>query len=345
MIKEFNFLRAAACLSIVMLHSTTQFGRASGYPDGDLFNIIRILLCFATPVFIVLSEIILANRYNNKLPKNFFGKRIKWIIGPYLFFAVVDALVRYHFNPAIDVPLKIFNNIFLGSFIGWFIIIIFQFYILHYAVVKWKISMNWLLPISYVVMFSYSYIITLDIPAFADYGTVLHLPFLAWFGYFTTGFVIGKHYSAVSAFLHKNWWVIALTTFLTASFIIFNYFNGYTLVNSRRLDLLPFTISFALLLLTIGKRVKYYFIINRISAFSFGIYLVHWQVQRFIAADLVQLFDNRILQLLSIFFGTLIISIIIVKMLSVLPYGEWGIGKVKKPMHRTNSIPERKLVT
>lgn len=330
MIKEFNFLRAIACLSIVLLHSTTQFGRLSGYPEGDSFHIVRIFLCFATPVFIVLSEIILANRYNKNLPKGFFGKRIKWILSPFLFFAVVDALVRNHFSPGVDVPLKIFNNIFMGSFIGWFILIIFQFYILHYLVVRFNLSMKWLLPFSYAVMFSYLWAITLDLPMLGTNTTLLQLPFLAWFGYFTTGFVIGKHYNKIAAFMKKYWWSILLLTALSASIIVYNYFNGLTAVNSRRLDLFPFTISFALLLLMFGRTIKHYSLINQISGLSFGIYLLHWQIQRFVAEDLVQLFDNRYLQLGSIFGGTLIIAVIIIKTISLLPFGEFIIGKVKK---------------
>ena len=78
-VKEWNLLRVVACLSIVLLHCTTQIGKNVGYPDIENYHFYRMLLCYATPTFIVLSEIILANRYPSILPQNFWMKRIKYI--------------------------------------------------------------------------------------------------------------------------------------------------------------------------------------------------------------------------------------------------------------------------
>lgn len=79
MVREWNLLRTIACLSVVFLHSSTQIGRSFGYPSIENMYFLRVLLTYATPTFIVLSEIILANRYKDKIPPNFFTKRIKLI--------------------------------------------------------------------------------------------------------------------------------------------------------------------------------------------------------------------------------------------------------------------------
>ena len=123
MVKEWNLLRVTACLSIVLLHSTTQTGRALGYvPQSELYEFFRIVLCYATPTFIILSEIILANRYKEKIPKGFFVKRLKFIVIPYLIFAVIDSLIARRFNPHFDlnktIVEKIWENIFPGAFVG-----------------------------------------------------------------------------------------------------------------------------------------------------------------------------------------------------------------------------------
>lgn len=71
MIKEWNLLRVIACLSIVLLHSTTQTANVVGYPEIDNYHIYRIIMSFATPTFILLSEIIIANKYSNSIPEGF----------------------------------------------------------------------------------------------------------------------------------------------------------------------------------------------------------------------------------------------------------------------------------
>ena len=99
MVKEWNLLRAVACLSVVLLHSTTQMGILLGGLQANYYDLFRIGLCYATPAFIVLSEIILANRYSLKVPSGFFIKRFKYIYIPFLVFSVIDGIVVNYFYP------------------------------------------------------------------------------------------------------------------------------------------------------------------------------------------------------------------------------------------------------
>lgn len=120
MVREWNLLRTIACLSVVFLHSSTQIGRSFGYPSIENMYFLRVLLTYATPTFIVLSEIILANRYKDKIPPNFFTKRIKLIILPFIAFAIIDALVvNYMSESGINILAKIQSNL-MGNFIGYF---------------------------------------------------------------------------------------------------------------------------------------------------------------------------------------------------------------------------------
>ncbi|MFQ3903317.1 acyltransferase family protein [Staphylococcus sp. 50Mo3-1] len=73
---EITYARAFFCISIVALHSfpglindphTTDFSKS-------ISSFLRILFLFATPAFIVLSEILLSMRYSDGLPKGFFKK-------------------------------------------------------------------------------------------------------------------------------------------------------------------------------------------------------------------------------------------------------------------------------
>ena len=88
MIYEWNLLRTIACMSIVFLHSTTFVSYYYSLPDVDLYHLLRIILCFATPTFVLLSEIILANKYKHRIPGNFFSTRFKYIFLPFVSFAL-----------------------------------------------------------------------------------------------------------------------------------------------------------------------------------------------------------------------------------------------------------------
>ncbi|MFG6495456.1 acyltransferase family protein [Fictibacillus sp. UD] len=331
MIKEWNLLRVIACLSIVFLHSTSQIGIATGFPKTEYYQLLRTILCYATPTFIVLSEIILANRYPNKLPEKFWTKRLKWIFAPYVSFAIIDALVSYKLSPStIDLKQMILNNIFLGQFEGYFILIIFQFYVLHYFVTKYRIPINVLIPVSILLMIFHFKILDGNIAFVKENMGIFKIPFTAWFGYFTIAYVIGKHYKKVSALLYKHKW-LTLVGVIVSLFGVFVFFKaGYTGVGSRRIDLLPLSIAVSAAVIAWGQRIRNFKIINIISNYSFGIYLIHWQIQRYFGSDIAQYFEGTFTRVIALFFISLVVSMAIIKIVSMLPFGSYVIGNVKR---------------
>ncbi|WP_261131774.1 acyltransferase family protein [Bacillus sp. Marseille-Q3570] len=340
MIKEWNLLRFVACLSIVFLHSTTQTGISAGYPQTEFYNLARLLLCYATPTFIVLSEIILANRYPDRLGEEFFSKRIKWIYFPFVSFAIIDALVTFNLSGTIQLKDKVLDNVLFGMFEGYFVLIILQFYILHFLVIKFNIPMKILLPISYVVMFAHLHFLNYSELAFIkDNRHYLKLPFTAWFGYFTTGYLIGRHYKKVIDFSRKYKWYILTGLLVAVYFIAMNYKFGFTSVNSKRFDLFPFVILGSLAILTFGKFVPNSKIINTISNYSFGIYLLHWQVQRYVGPYTASFFEHTSTRVIGLFIISLILSMLIIKSISLLPFGSYIVGNIKRK-NKSVRIPE-----
>ena len=86
-IDEIFLLRSIACLSIVFLHA---FAR-SFLEENGVVNSINMLLTFGTPTFVFISEFILARSYLGKLPSDFWRKRVKFVLLPYLLFGTFYA--------------------------------------------------------------------------------------------------------------------------------------------------------------------------------------------------------------------------------------------------------------
>ncbi|MFD1706496.1 acyltransferase family protein [Siminovitchia sediminis] len=330
MIKEWNMLRVAACLTIVLLHSMTQTSRVLGQPQTEFYHFGRILMCFATPTFIVLSIIILANRYNDKLPKNFWESRIKYIYLPFISFGIIDALVGNYLKPNLLLDQKILDNVLTGKFIGWFILVIFQFYLLHFLVVRFKISVRKLFPFSVLIMGIYLYLINHDIITLGKYSYALKLPFIAWFGYFTSAFLVGKHYKTIAPKLYKYRWLTLVLLAASIGLVYLSYRLGNTAVDSRRFDLYPLVISMSAVILAWGQSLPNLKIVNLVSNYSFGIYLLHWQFQRLIAPHLPIFSSNYTYNVILLFLTSLVCSMLTIKIISFIPFGSFIIGKTKK---------------
>ncbi|MEK5214674.1 acyltransferase family protein [Psychrobacillus sp. FSL H8-0487] len=331
MIKEWNLLRAVTCLCIVFLHSTTQTASIVSYPEIEYYQFFRILLCFATPTFIVLSVIILANRYPEKLPSNFWESRFKFIFLPFLSFALIDALVvSYSTNTGTYFAVKLLKNIMTGSFEGWFILVIFQFYFLHFLVTKYKVSMAWLVPTSILIMLWYLNWMENNPDIFLDFNYILKLPFLAWVGYFALGYIIGKNYTVISQKLFKHRWATLLYIGVSFSLVFLSYEAGNTLVYSRRFDLFPFVLSVTCALIAWGQAIPNFKVVKMLNDNAFGIFLVHWQVQVFLAPITANYFQHTSTRVVALFIFSLLVSLIVIKLISLLPFGEYIIGKTKK---------------
>ncbi|WP_409303056.1 acyltransferase family protein [Peribacillus sp. SCS-155] len=330
MIKEWNLLRTIACLSIVFLHSTTQTGRAVGYPEIEHYNMLRTALCYATPTFIVLSEIILANRYPDRLPEKFWSKRFKWIFAPYAAFAIIDAFVTKHFTPGTDLGERIFLNLVMGNYEGYFILIIFQFYLLHYVITKYKIPTNWLLPASLMIMVAHLTILNGNLPFVQENRNHLKIPFTAWIGYFAIAYIIGKHYQSFAKKIWKYKWLSLVGVAIAIFYFFMSYQSGNFRVASYRHDLFPLVLAIIVAVFAWGQLVPNLKVINLISNYSFGIYLVHWQVQRFLAPYVAPYFEHTSTRVIGLFFITLAVSIVIIKIIHALPFGSYIVGNVKR---------------
>ncbi len=202
---ELTYARAIFCIAIVIVHCLT--GLVNDYHisqfEKSLFSFLQVILLFATPCFIILSETLLGMRYSNKIPQNFLLKRMKFILIPYALFGLFVTFRLFLGDSSDKSFWEIFLNIVLeGKFFGWFVLVIFQFYILHRLFYKLLSKANPIvvLVITFIISFGHSYLMyySNDYLAFWDfYPLFSRTIILYWLFYFVVGFYFGKYYDTV----------------------------------------------------------------------------------------------------------------------------------------------------
>lgn len=273
------------CLAIVTTHSISNYLRNVEVDQAayDQYIIwIRFALLCSTPIFILLSETLISKNYPDGLRKGFFGKRIKYILVPYLLVGLVVSYKSAGGDLAVFVEV-IQRKVIYGQWYGFFVIVIFQFYILHWLIGKYLARINPIGPIlvSFVISFGHVY-------AFANSGAYQELIFTAyplwyktnilfWLFYFIVAFYIGQYYEKLVQFLTSKLWIPALMAIFSFGIIVFNYrVMDYGRISSERYDMLLYSVSAFFLLVALIRKFNFNSqTLVMISNFSFFIYLTH----------------------------------------------------------------------
>ena len=331
MIKEWDMLRGVACLSILLLHVSTWIMMTVGVElEHEFYEFLRIALCYATPTFIVLSIIIMANRYPKQLPAGFWASRLQFILIPFLVWGFLNALfVEMVYRKGLLWDTFV-NNVVYGEFVGWFVLVILQLYAIFALMKRFKWSPAWFLPLCIIISFVHHAMIALPYPFFEENRHTLRLLFTGWLGYFAIAYVIGMYYTQIAALAKRYKMATIVFVLLSSVFLYIRLQLGYTEVHSRRLDLVPLVISITLFVIAWGQSIPYISPIRLISKYAFVIYLMHWEVLRFSTAWFVAHFNSTLVRVPLLFLWTLLVCIVLAKCLSLIPGSQWVIGKLKK---------------
>ncbi len=358
--KEIYLLRVVSCLAIVFLHSiSSAFANSNlkGQAIEPILQSIKLLLMFGTPTFVLISEFLLSASYNDKLPSNFFHKRIRFILIPYLSMGFFYAWFELWKNSKLITPetfsIEAAKNIFLGEYHGYFVLIIFQFYILHalfqkYIYKKYQkfkvILISFFITLAYLSFFNFS-----NVP-FERYAKI---PFIGWFFYFVVGFYAGKKYDKINVWVAKYYnYLLILFVFLSAILLIDYHIIGFHSSNSKRFDLILYTVVVAsLLFYRASKFSKMPSFVIFINGFTFGIYLLHpfflKTFERFIPAYIS--FDHPILYIFTVFTFSVVCSISIIYLFNRFEFGAYIVGQINNRPHanllKTNRSTDKEPVS
>lgn len=206
-------MRSVACLSILLLHSL-----ARAYADENhIVNLVRLLLTFGTPTFIFISEFILARSYPQELPSNFWSKRLKFIMVPYILFGTFYAFLK-SFEQTGELGNNfmgafghfLWRHLLLGDYHGYFILVIFQFYLLHYFfhnyLKRWKpsyvMATALLINLLYLGFFNFVKPYPTEIGIYI-WEKFYWIPFFGWLFYFTLAYYCGRNFTLFINHLNK----------------------------------------------------------------------------------------------------------------------------------------------
>ncbi|WP_335870661.1 acyltransferase family protein [Bacillus sp. 2205SS5-2] len=343
MVNEIFLMRSVACLGIVILHSVDRV-----FPEGSsvIISLVKLLLVCSTPIFIFISEFILAKTYREELPSTFWGKRIKYVLLPFLFFGTFYALAK-----AIQESLGseghvvtlfltfLWKHLILGDYHGYFILVIFQFYLLHYFFHKLlkkanpvlMIGLSLLTTLAYLGFFNFTNPLPTPIWEYI-WETFYWIPFPGWLFYFTLAYYCGVYYEEFITSLKKSakWILITPILFAIISLTI-DRLGWIEVISSKRVDMVFYSTSLILLLYYAANQMKNiprFFIV--ISQYSFGIYLFHpfYLAVMYMVFSIISYTFSPAVEFLLYVTGSTLLSMISTYVLNKLPFGKYVSGRI-----------------
>ncbi|UCZ53540.1 acyltransferase family protein [Bacillus shivajii] len=285
-INEAYWHRALACIAVVITHAVnttlTNYEFTISQFNEYALILIRFIAFFGTPTFIFISELLLAHAYPNGVPKGFFMKRIKFLLFPFLTLAIVFASVESRTQN--EFFHQAFFNIFLGGYTGYFILIIFQFYILHVMLhkqlSKWSpklvLCVTFMMNVAYLAYFNFTAPINIPLGEYI-WQRGYWLPFLGWVFYFALGYYCGKNYQTLKEKVTEyKKLIISMTLMSLLLMIFFVRSDTLTVVSSKRADMIFYTTGVIFLVIMLTSQLKHVpKPVLFMSKYSFNIYLLH----------------------------------------------------------------------
>lgn len=336
---EITYARAIFCLIIVGVHILSRYLNDVELQDHNRMIVVtfQILILFGTPCFIILSESLISMVYKDKLPKNFLVKRFKYIMIPYFSIGTFYVYSKYKLGSNEESFWHLFKeNLLIGNWYGWFVIVIFQFYILHLIFHKILSKANpiIMIVISFVISLTHSYLMY-DNDAYSNWWNDFYPLFhrtniLYWLFYFVFGYYLGKYYNEVLSFMEKKLkWLVVSLVILALSIIYSIYQNDVTFVQSNRYDILIYSALVFIFILVISKKlanfnISFLFFIGEISFF---IYLTHKIMLYYMAKYTFHFIDQFFMYNITTYIFALSLSVGLAVVLSFLPFSRFIIGR------------------
>lgn len=305
---EIEIARFFALIAVLCVHLTSS-GMANSSEQSIYFYIYTALNSFGrlgVPVFFLLSGLVLFYSYYNKpftleTMKDFYKKRIKFIIVPYVMICILYYIYRTVINAYVSGTSVQFSVVtFLndmttgGTFMHlYFLFVLIQFYLV-FPLILWfikKVTSNiWVVSLLAIIVQFGWYFINKNFIQYENRAIV----FLTYFAFFVIGGILGVNYNRLMVNLKQWVRIVFVLLFVVSLVAVVKYDLLLQLYNRTGVyaDIFKYKYGFDLLwtalglfaslgLIAIGQwvtdlkmpKLNNFFIF--ISGISFGIYLLH----------------------------------------------------------------------
>lgn len=304
-IDELYYIRAIAALGILIIHATGSFAVTSEFGSKAMYLGIfaNQFFRFGSPIFMMISGLVLFYNYRSMEEfdaKKFYKKKLVYILIPYIIWSIIYFSYRFYYsNIVIEFShLKLLlEDILWGTSYShlYFIILIFQFYLILPLLIKYLSGFMKEKPIKmFLTLFVLQAIVLVYGKFFknpnatglvAMFNKYYWKSIFAWFFYFLTGGILGIHYETVVKFIERNIKRILFIYLLITSFYIGEvYYSIFINAGRKYYDsfgsirpqtLIYATISMPILIWITRKMIGKFNLLKDFGTYSLGIYFAH----------------------------------------------------------------------
>lgn len=335
-------LRVVATISVILIHVTAEILYQYGCISNSIWwtgNVYDSIVRFCVPVFVMLTGVLMLSRTYEL--SDFLRKRFSRIILPFLFWSLIyaafslnDKIAAGHEMSVLQIIKKVIYLLLNGSsYHLWYIYMIIGIYLFVPILSKWVQNATEKEILYFLTIWGCS--LLLSQPMLSQYEVNINLTYFSGF----IGYVVLGYYLSVKSFAcsKRRLNIIAVllmvagvgitiigTYYLSNRNNNFNeYFYNYNTVN-------VLMVSIGIFLFFKNLEVSNAIVVkatNFIGQYSYGIYLVHVLVLRFMGEMKIDYdFINPILAIPLATLICLLISTLVIYFVNKLPYGKYISG-------------------
>ena len=276
-LSEIDAARGFFIILVVAIHVASFMIWYNPNPNIDTYFWFFAFGKFSVPGFVLLSGLVLSYSYRNKAfsYSGFLKGRLAYIVVPYLVWSGIYFTFK---TPETITAALIMLAQGKAMFHLYFIVIIFQFYLLLPLFLKLTNA----IPFSIFATLGLALqLAAFDyLPSLPTFKPLTPSAFVFWFYVFTIGLYFGKHYEAVMRFVDKNG-ALVMSLFVMATLMTYIKFHA-SIEKGRKVwqaaDSMPIVMTVAGVLFVLFLARKFGSTqspLHAVGKHSFAIYLAH----------------------------------------------------------------------